>query len=419
MTMMRRHALGFLLLGFGISAITGCARPTAALAPTKPAEVIVGTPVKKIVTDYEDFTGRTEPFLIVDVRSRVSGYLDKIHFVDGKEVTADQPLFDIDPRTFKATLDQATATVSQAQARLDRLQRDFVRVESGVRSGSITREEYDRVAGDRDEAIASLNLAKATETLAKTNYNYTKILSPISGLISRRMMDRGNLVKADDTVLTTIVALDKVYATFDIDERTMLKVRRLIQDGKVESARSSKMEVDIGLADEEKFSLKAEIDFIDNKVDPATGTLRVRAIMDNPRTKLPSSSPVSASPGSAPPADSYIHLLSPGLFVRVRLPIGKPHEAILVPEESLGSDQGQKYVYVLNDQDEVIYRRVKIGQQVEQNRVIIDGVQPGERVIVSGLQRVRPGAKVSPKSAEAVGVAKPETPAGQSEMKTK
>ena len=419
MTMMRRHALGFLLLGFGVSAITGCARPTAALAPTKPAEVIVGTPVKKIVTDYEDFTGRTEPFLIVDVRSRVSGYLDKIHFVDGKEVTADQPLFDIDPRTFKATLDQATATVSQAQARLDRLQRDFVRVESGVRSGSITREEYDRVAGDRDEAIASLNLAKATETLAKTNYNYTKILSPISGLISRRMMDRGNLVKADDTVLTTIVALDKVYATFDIDERTMLKVRRLIQDGKVESARSSKMEVDIGLADEEKFSLKAEIDFIDNKVDPATGTLRVRAIMDNPRTKLPSTSPVSASPGSPPPADSYIHLLSPGLFVRVRLPIGKPHEAILVPEESLGSDQGQKYVYVLNDQDEVIYRRVKIGQQVEQNRVIIEGVQPGDRVIVSGLQRVRPGAKVSPKSAEAVGVAKPETPAGQTETKTK
>lgn len=408
--MMRRHCLGLLALGFGIVGLAGCSRPAAVLAPVKPAEVFIGTPVKMVVTDYEDFTGRTEPYLMVDVRSRVTGYLDKIHFVDGKEVTADQPLFDIDPRTYKATLDQTIASVAQAESRLERLKRDFARVDSGVRTGIVTREEFDRVSGDRDEAIAALSLAKAAKTLAETNYNYTKILSPISGLISRRVIDRGNLVKADDTILTTIVALDKVYATFDIDERTMLRVRRLIQDGKIDSARSATMEVDIGLADEEKFSLKGVIDFIDNKVDPATGTLRVRAVLDNPRKKIQTSASMAVSTQSTPPPDAYIYLLSPGLFVRVRLPIGKPHEAVLIPEEALGSNQGQKFVYLLNDKDEVIERFVDVGQQVGANRVINKGVQPGDRIIVSGLQRVRPGAKVNPKPIESLTESKTSPP---------
>ncbi|WP_020468125.1 efflux RND transporter periplasmic adaptor subunit [Zavarzinella formosa] len=419
---MRRRILGTLALGLGLGFLAGCSRPAPALAPTKPAEVIVGTPVKQIVTDYEDFTGRTEPILMVDVRARVSGYVDKIHFTDGKEVTADQPLFDIDPRTYQATLDQSIANVAQAQARLNRLQLDYDRLQTAVGTKAVTQEEFDRVTGDRNEAVASLSLAKATRNLAETNFKFTKISAPISGRISRRMMDKGNLVKADDTILTSIVALDQIYANFDIDERTMLRVRRLIQDGKVDSARSRKMEVLIGLADEDGFSQKGVIDFIDNKVDPATGTLRVRAILDNPKKKIPAPEVVSVStqsPPAVPAPDAFIHLLSPGLFVRVRLPVGRPHEAILVPEEALGSDQGQKYVYLLNDKDEVVYRRVKIGQQVEQDRVIIEGVQPGDRVIVSGLQRVRPGVKVAPKAAEtkkpssetAAATPKAETPA--------
>ncbi len=372
-----RKVFPALLLGVALVCLSACAKPAPALAQTKPPEVIVDFPTQKVVTDYEDFTGRTEPIQMVEIRSRVTGYLDEIHFTDGKDVVANQPLFDIDPKTYQATLDQSVANVSQAQARLDRLQRDFERVQTGVVGGSVTREEFDRVSGDRAEATAALALARASKALAETNFKFTKILAPFAGRTSRRMIDRGNLVKADDTILTTIVALDKIYATFDIDERTLLRLRRLNREGKTDSPRTVKVEVEIGLADEEGFSRKAVIDFIDNRLNAATGTLQVRAVLDNPNL-----------------------MLSPNLFIRVRVPVGRPHEAILVPEEALGSDQGQKYVYVVNAEDEVVYRRVEVGQEWNQQRAIVKGVQAGDRVIVSGLQRVRPGVKVTPKQAE-------------------
>lgn len=378
---MRRRL--FYLLATSILGLSSCARPAPPLAQTKPAEVIVGLPTKKIVTDYEEFTGRTEAIKAVDVRSRVTGYLEKIHFVDGKDVKENQPLFDIDPKVYQATLDQSIATVNQAKARLDRVKRDYDRLQAAIGTNAVTQEEFDRVKGDQDEAIATLNLAKAGQALAEANYKYTKILAPISGRISRRMIDAGNLVKADDTVLTTIVSLDQMYANFDVDERTLLRFRRLIQEGKVDSARTTDVYVDIGLADEEGFLHKGLIDFSDNKVDPATGTLRVRAILKNENG-----------------------LFSPGLFVRVRVPVGRPHEAILIPEEALGSDQGLKFVFVVNDRDEVVNRPVKIGQQVDRERVILEGLQPTDRIIISGLQRVRPGAKVTPKTLESAATPK-------------
>lgn len=395
-----RKVLPALLLGVALIGLAACSRSAPTLAKTTLAEVVVDFPTKMVVTDYEDFTGRTEPIQTVDVRSRVTGYLDDIHFKDGEDVAKDQLLFAIDPKTYQATLDQADATVSQAQARLKRLQSDYDRLEAGVTTGSVTREEFDRIFGDRAEAVASVSLAKATKALAETNFKYTTIKAPLAGRISRRMIDRGNLVKADDTILTTIVALNKIYTTFDIDERTLLRLRKLNREGKTDSPRKVKVNVEIGLADEEGFprtpegkpGRTAEIDFIDNKVDPATGTLRVRAVLDN--------------------ADL---MLSPGLFVRVRIPVGRPHEAVLVPEAALGSDQGLKYVYVVNADDEVVYRRVEIGQEWNRQRSITSGVLPTDRVIVSGLQRVRPGVKVSPKKAEpapgpTTAVAKKDTP---------
>jgi multidrug efflux system membrane fusion protein len=185
------------------------------------------------------------------------------------------------------------------------------------------------------------------------------------------MIDPSNLVKANDTILANIKSLDPIYATFDLDEQTLLRLRRLVREGKIVSARSEPVTVYIGLADEEGYSLAGVIEFIDNKVEAGTGTLRVRAEVKNDKL-----------------------FLSDGLFVRIRLPVGKPKPSLVIPEEALGSDQGQRYVYVLNDKDEVVYRAVKLGPQVERLRVIEEGVKPSDRVIVRGLQRVRPGVKV-------------------------
>ncbi len=375
--MMRITALRLIgLFGLGLM-IAGCAKPAPVLAPTKPAEVVVTRPIQKKVVDHEDFTGHTDPVNSVDIRTQVSGYLEKVNFKDGQDVKKDDLLFEIDPRTYEATLDQTLASEAQAAARLERVKRDYDRVSKLEATTAISREELDRYYSDKLEAAASLKSTAANRKLAETNLGYTKIHAKFDGRISRRNVDPGNIVKANETLLTTLVALDPIYASFDVDERTLLRIRRLISEGKADSARLTKIEVQIGLADEEGFPLIGVIDFADNRVDMATGTLRVRATLDN--AKL---------------------LLSPGLFVRVRIPIGRPHEALLIPEEALGSDQGQRYVYIVNDKDEVVYRRVKTGMQVDQYRVIDEGVSLTDRVIIRGLQRVRPGVKANPKTEE-------------------
>jgi RND family efflux transporter MFP subunit len=197
--------------------------------------------------------------------------------------------------------------------------------------------------------------------------------------MSKRMIDPNNLVRANDTILARIVSRNPIYASFDVDEQTLLRLRRLIQEGKIISARTEPTKVLIGLSDEEGYSLSGVISIIDNIVDPGTGTQRVWATVDNARL-----------------------LLSPGMFVRIRLPVGKPKPSLVIPEEALGSDQGQRYVYLLNDKDEVVYQQVKLGPQVDRLRVIAEGVKPDDRVVVSGLQRIRAGIKVVPKDAAAV-----------------
>ena len=358
-------------------AIGGCAKPAPVVAPTKPAEVVVTKAIKKMVVDHEDFTGHTDPVNAVDIRTQVSGYLDKVNFKDGQDVEKDELLFEIDPRTYESTLAQTKGSEAQAKAHLERVTRDYDRVSKLSGTTAISREELDRYFSDTLEADAAMKVAAANRTLAETNLGYTRIRAKFAGRISRRNVDAGNIVKANDTLLTTLVALDPIYASFDIDERTLLRIRRLIGEGKADSARRSNIEIQIGLADEEGFSLKGIIDFADNRVDMATGTLRVRATVNNERL-----------------------LLSPGLFIRVRVPIGRPREALLIPEEALGSDQGQRYVYIVDAKDEVVYRRVKTGMQVEQYRVIDEGVSPTDRVIIRGLQRVRPGVKANPKTEE-------------------
>ncbi len=385
-----RRQLGSLsaLLTAGLAAFavsSGCERPQPKLkAPDAPI-VSVALPVTDYVTDYEEFTGRTEAIYSIDIRARVTGYLQKVPPVDGAEVNKGDLLFEIDPRPYKAELARMEATLAQNEAHLKRLDADFRRVSNLFSRGNAAREEFDKSAGDRSEAEAAVGIASASRDLAQLNESFTRVEAPISGRLSRRLVDPWNLVKADETTLTTIVSLDPLYVYFDVDERTMLKLRRLTQEGRMPSREEGQIPIEAGLSDETDangtplFPHKGVINFSENKVDPSTGTLRVRASIDNPK------------PGPTKP-----RVLSPGLFIRVRLPIGNPRKSILVPEQAVGTDQGRKFIYVVGDDNKVVYRPVTVGKLQSGKRVIEGNLAANERVVVSGLQRVRPGGIVKP-----------------------
>jgi RND family efflux transporter MFP subunit len=358
----------------GALVLPGCGAKDVPVAEKKPIEVVANLAVTREVIDYEDFTGRIEAEKRVDLRSRVTGYLRKVNFTEGDPVKENDVLYEIDPQTYEAEVHKADANIVLSQARMKRLDADLQRASSLRARNAISQEDFDKVSGDQSEAKASLSVSEANRELAKVNLAYTKIRAPITGLASRNMIDPGNLVKADDTILTTLVSLDPVFAYFDVDERTLLKVRRLVREGKIKSARDSEVPVFLSLADETDFSHAGTINFVDNHIDPATGTLRLRGVFNNPK-----------------------RMMSPGLFVRVRLPIGAPRQSVVIAEAALGLDQGQKFVYVVNDKDEVVYRKVKLGPLIKSYRVIEEGVKEGERVIASGLQRIRPKDKVTAK----------------------
>ncbi len=366
--------LMFCVLLAGFATVAGCHKPVAAPPTPKPPEVEVAQPLTRVVTDYEEYTGRLAPVKVVELRARVSGYLDEVQFTDGADISANAPLFRIDKRPFAAAYDESEATVQQMEARLERTRRQEDRLAKLAEKKVTTIEDLEQSKFDRLEADGTLKAARAARDLAKLNLEFTEITAPFAGRISRRLVDPGNLIKADETPLATLVSLDPIYAYFDVDERTVLQVQRLIGEGKMQSARDKAIEVELSLADETEFTLKGRVNFVDNQVSATTGTLRLRAEIDNPRK-----------------------LLTPGMFIRVKVPVGLSREAVLVKEEALGSDQGQRFVYVLNDKDEVQYRRIKTGRLSGNLRVVNDGLTSGDRVIVNGLQRVRPGIKVTPK----------------------
>jgi RND family efflux transporter MFP subunit len=372
-----QHWLATPLLIGGCALPVGCGKAQPKLAPAKPAEVLVSAPVTRSVADYEEFTGRTEAFRTVEMRSRVTGYLDRVNFKEGADIKQGDVLFEIDPRPARAEYERSAANVTQAEARYARVDSDYQRALSLNKTGAMSNEEFDKISGDRAEAAAAVRVASASRDAAKLTLDFTKIIAPISGRISRMMIDPGNLVKADETMLTSIVTQDPMYAYFDVDERTMLRLRRLRQAGKIRSARNSSIPVELGLTDEDGYSLNGTIDFVDNRIVANTGTLRLRGVFENPNG-----------------------LLSPGLFVRIRMPVGDPFQAIMVSEQSVGTDQGQKFVYVVGDKNIVQPRKVKVGSLHDGMRVIEQGLAVGDRVVVSGLQRVRPGATVDPKPVE-------------------
>ncbi len=374
-------------------------------AAPPPAEVVVALPRTGQITDHEDFTGRTVANKTIEIRARVTGYIDKINFIEneGRDVESGSVLFEIDPRLYEAEVARAQANLLQTQTRLKRIELDYDRALKTVASRTITQEQFDQVAGDRAEAKAEVEIMKANLDLARLNLSYTKVTAPISGRVSRRQLDQGNLVRADETVLATIVSMDPMYAYFELDERTLLKLRRAVEDeGMISTRNENSVPIQMALADEEGYPHEGVVNYFDNQLDAGTGTLQARAVFDN-RDRM----------------------LAPGMFVRVRLPIGRPYQALLIPEQALGTDQGQKFVYVVDDQNRAQYRRLEVGKLERGERVVLGGITASDRVIVSGLQRVRPGEIVAPRADEkptatagAESGATPESAAGAPTTKT-
>jgi RND family efflux transporter MFP subunit len=369
--------------------LAGCQAKHQAPAGEKgPPEVYVSLPVSKEIHDYEEFSGRLESKETIQLRARVTGYLLAAppekekekntgrFFKEGGLVKKGDLLFKIDPQLYEAQLALAEGNVIEAQGQYDQCRADWFRVQKLRVGDQISPEELNKFKGAYAIADGKLKAAKAQLKVAQVNMGYTKVLAPISGRISRALIDPGNLVKADDTVLVAIGSIDPIKAYFDVDERTVLRVIDLIKQGVIPKDPTG-VPVEMGLANEDDRPHKGAIDFFDSYVDASTGTLRVRGAFDNQE-----------------------ELLVPGMFVRVRLPIGQPQKATLIAEKALVTDQGQKFVYVVKDENtaekegKVEYRAVKIGRLHNGLRVIKEGLAPDEKVVVSGLQRVRPDIKV-------------------------
>lgn len=395
-----------LALLLAVAALGGCAKPPAAPPKSSLPDVIVAVPVIRSVTDSEDFTGRTEAYRYVEIRPQVTGELDQVHFTDGDYVMKGAPLFDIDRRIYAAQRNSAKAALEQAKAKLDLAKASLVRAEKSYREGATPKEEYDTKVADRDSGKAGVDAAQAALDLAEQNLAWTHITARYSGRLSKRMIDPGNIVKANETPLTTLIVLDPIYIGFDIDERTLERRREGIAAGKIPSARDETLVVQVGLGHQEGYPFTATVTFADNQLDAGTGTLHVRALMENPGLRLSSLPAVTGWAAYTHAEQQTLRLLSPGMFVRVKLPMGKPHDALMIPEEAIGSDQGQKFVFVLNEKNEVVYRRVTLGPQLGNLRAVEErnertapgeGIARGERVIARGQQRVRAGGKVNPK----------------------
>jgi RND family efflux transporter MFP subunit len=356
--------------------LTACQQQQAAAPPPPPPKVTVSQPVLRDVIEWDEYTGRIEAVESVEVRARVSGYLQSVHFTDGAIVKKGALLFVIDPRPYQAELNRAKASLEQAIARYERAQKDFARAQQLIKSRAMSQEEVDTRGADQREAQESVRAARAAVEATQLNVEFTQVRAPISGRISREFVTVGNLINggtADSTLLTRIVSLDPIYCYFDVDERSYLKYSRLWRDGSRSGPREVKIPVNLGLADETGFPHQGHLNFIDNRLDPNTGTMTGRAIFSNSDLTL-----------------------FPGLFARIRLPSSSQYEALMIPDGAIGTDQTQRFAFVVNDQNTVEYRRVTLGPVINGLRVIRDGLKPEEWVIVNGVQRVRTGAQVDP-----------------------
>ena len=348
--------------------------PAAQVMPT--VEVDVANVISRTVTDWQSYSGRLDAVDRVDIKPLVSGTITAVHFKDGQLVKKGDALFTIDPRPYAAEVDRAAAQLASAQARDVFTSTDLARAQRLIADNAIAKKDFDQKENAAREAVANVKAAQAALETARINLGYTQIVAPVAGRVSRAEITVGNTVSAgaQSPALTTVVSVSPIYAAFDVDEQTYL--RYLSRD----TAKPSGVPVDLGLANESGYSRKGTVYSVDNRFDTTSGTIRVRARFDN--------------------ADGA---LVPGLYARIRVGGGEPHPALLVDEAAVGTDQSKKYVMVVDQANKVQYREVQLGERHGGLMEIAGGLKEGERIIVNGLQRVRPGDTVAPKAVKMAG----------------
>ncbi len=378
-------------LGSAITLLCGCGSKNE-FVPPPPPEVTVARPVTRNVADSIAFVGTTRATATVDLRSRVNGYLQEIKFDDGADVEANQELFLIEQEPYLAALDSAKAAVQKTKAELQLAESQYKRMAPLVSQRAITQEELDIQAAQVETAKADVAAAEAALRTAQLNLQYTLIRAPIAGHIGRHLVDIGNLVQAEQTLLATIQSIDPIYAYFDVSEQDLLRFREMIQRQEIPDPDKNPPTLYVGLANEPNFPHVGKLDFRELGVEESTGTATRRGIFPNPNRAL-----------------------IPGMFVRIRAQIGDPAPRLMVEERAISADQRGSYLLAVNDKNVVEFRPVRLGISADGMRVVEEGIQPTDWVIINGLQRARPGEEVKPVKAEMAAAAIAPSPAAPTE----
>jgi len=338
-----------------------------------PPRVTVAKPVVKDIMEWDEFIGRFEAVDQVDIRARVSGYIDRIHFRDGSMVKVGDPLFTIDQRSYRLSVEQAETAVTSAQSRLEFAKNDLDRADALRRGGNISEQVVEQRRQNYQTARAEVDRSRAALQQARLELEFTEIKAPIAGRVSRRLVSVGNLVNANETVLTNIVSVDPIHFYFDVDERSYLAYNQMAAAGTRPHGRDNPNRVFVATTAEHEPTRPGRMDFVDNRLDPASGTMRGRAVFDN--------------------ADMF---LTPGLFGRIRIMGSGVYRGVLIPDEAIGSDQDRRVVFVVGPDNTVAMKSVTPGPHIDGYRVIRQGLTGDEIIVINGLMRVRAGVKIDP-----------------------
>ncbi len=374
--MTRIRTVGIAGVAACVMLMSGCGKSGGGQSAPPPPQVTVAQVLEKKVKEWDEFTGRLQAVETVEIRPRVSGYIDKVAFTEGSQVKRGDLLFIIDPRPYKAEYDRAASDVKRYKTALDLARIELVRVQRLKDSGAVSEEELDERKSTVAQGEANVAGAEAALETASLNLGFTRVTSPIDGRVSRAEVTRGNLVTGGingGTLLSSVVSMDPIYIYFDGDEQTYLKYTQMARTGERPSSRNAPNPVQVGLANEEGFPHAGTMDFVDNQLNPQTGTIRARAVLPN--------------------KDGFF---TPGLFARVQLLGSGEHQAIMIEDRAVNTDQSQKYVLLLGANNQIEYRGVKLGRVIDGLRVVNSGLKPGDVIVVNGAQRVHPGVTVTP-----------------------
>lgn len=365
------------LVGLFAALVGGCGKPVPPSPPPVVPAVSVASPVARRVNEWDEFTGRLASPETVEIRARVSGYIETVHFKEGSDVRHGDLLFTIDQRPYRSLVERAKAELGAARARAELAQGEARRAEGLAKAKAISTDTFETRLKSATEAQEAIRSAEAALSMASLDLEFTEVRSPIDGRISNARVTAGNLViggnSANTTLLTTVVSLDPIYCYLDADEASVLRYRQMIREGRRTSPLTGPIPAEMALGNEQGFPHQGKIDFVDNQLNPATGTIRARGVFPNPD-----------------------RLMAPGFFARVRIPGNAEYDALLIRDSAIGSDQGRSFVLTVDDKNTATYRAVKPGPMIDGLRVIREGLNASDRVIVSGLMNSRPGVVVQP-----------------------